>query len=1192
MRINSGATYLILVFLLAAPVFAQLDTGIISGKVTDPSGAVVPGAQITVTQTNTNIQVTSQSNESGLFRVPSLRPGPYKVTATAAGFKTFTRDGLLLRINETLAVDIVLELGGLTEVVEVTSALPLLETQTSTTGQVMTGEYFNRLPNYQHWTKGVMVFTPGVMHSNQQWPGSLSGWSINGGNSNQIGYFEDGQFATRGDGGTTLNSISVAVEEVKVLTSVLPAEYGHATSGAISVVKKAGTNQLHGDGGYLFKDDPMAHRRFFQKETANQQGVNTFFQQPDFVVSGPVYLPKLYDGRNRTFFQVGGSYHIDTNANASTYSVPTDDMLNGNFNFPGVTANQIYDPASTSGSYAAQNLSRQPFPGNIIPKDRFSEMWKNIAAKNPFAKPNSPGSYTGTSVSGNLIKDGTGKYRNKATQFRIDHQLTEQLKMWGSFVLNRNYQPSINNVILYAPFDGNQRYTVTYQHVGTLGFTYMASPTLISETRFGEYRYSNNPFMENPDYQFAIARTVPNLPSDVYLNPVNVGFSSQGKYGNGNLGTGTMSVLVNNNRTFKQDFTKVWGTHAIKTGYEYMWMNGISREIGNPRLSLGFGGTSGLQPNGQSIPNTGGITLAEVMLGYVYNYSYVQQGAATLPVNSIHSFYVQDDWRIRPNLTLNLGVRYSNESPIHSKWPGQFSVGSLEKKDNYFTQSIPNVVTCPPTGCVGGWIQPKGGLYNRDWNNFDPRIGFAWTVTPNTVIRGGWAKMTQDNLIWYTNQAEIGGSSFFNTGTITPGNNVYTPLFHINAGVPAPVYPAQLPDGTIPSAGTTPQNRANGTLYIIPANYHNPYTMNWNFSIQRSLGRNYLVEVVYTGSRNVGFRGTYNWQSRPYGTGLDANGNVIDLTKPENWAYRSTWVQTSAAVQAYKPYPSWNNVNYYANNINRVYHSGTVKMEKRYSYGLSYLAFFTWQKGLENAPGNLYKPDYVGRAVTSNTQKFRFSSSMSYELPVGKGKRFMNRGGILDYLFGGYSFTWTYAIWTPTQLSLGYSGASYLNPVTGKWGSRQDYPSYEPIVGSSLFLVKMPELRDNWQDLGGDRFVQANHNPLVTNCGTAIPNWGNECVVVAPSFTNGNLPTRFWTAQRIIAATMAAYKEFPIKERYRAQVRFDFYNPFKWYNWNNPETTMNQTNPRLFATVASMTDFNDSVVGGPPSMNLSFRIVF
>jgi hypothetical protein len=1184
---------LVCLFIAGIPALAQIDTGIISGKVSDPSGAVVPSAKVTVIHTETNIQSVGETNEDGMFRVPSLKSGAYKLVVTAGGFKSLTREGLLLRIGENLAVDLRLEVGAVTESIEVVNQLPLLETQSSSSGQVMSGDYFYALPNYQHWEKGVLFYTPQVQHANQAWPGSLSNWSINGGNSYQIGYFEDGQLATRMDGGTTLNSISVGVEEVKVLSTVLPAEYGHATTGALSVVKKGGTNTLHGAGGYLFKNQTMAHRRFFQAETAQQQKISTLFQQPDFSVAGPVYIPKIYNGKNRTFFSTAGSYHVDTNANASFYQVPTDAMLNGDFNFPGVAANQIYDPASTRGAFADNNLSRTPFPNNIIPQNRFSTMWKNIAAKNPFAKPNNTGTYSSTGVTGNILKDGTGEYYNLATQWRLDHQLTEKAKLFGSYVMNNNHQPSINNVVTYAPFDANQRYTVTLQNVATVGLTYTFSPSFISETRVGEYRQTNNPFMADPEFQYSIARTVPNLPSNVYLNPVDVGFnSSQGKYGNGNLGNGTMSVQVNNNHQLREDMTKIWGRHGFKFGYEWLWQNQVSHDIADPRLTLTFGATNGLQGNGQSLPNTGGIQLANVMLGYVTSYSYVQQGASTLPEDSIHSFYFQDDWRIRNNLTLNLGMRYSTESPAHSKFPGQLSVGSLETADPYFKTSVAGVVTCPATGCMGSWIQPKGGLYNRDINNFQPRIGFAWNATPNTVVRGGWALMHLDMNLWYTNQSEIGGSSFLNTGTISQPNNVYTPLFQIDQGVPAPVYPATLPNGTIPSAGTNPQGRANGTLNVIPADFHNPYTHNWNLSIQRALKTNYLVELTYSGSQNVGFQGAYNWQSRPYGTGVDANGNVIDLTKPENWAYRNTWVQNSTLTQAYKPFPSWNGVNYYCNCITRIYHSGTIKMEKRASNGLTYLTFFTWQKGLENQVGNLYQAANIGRSVTAMNQKFRFTSSMTYELPFGKGKHWLNRKGVLDWLFGGYSFAWNYSQWTPTATGISYSGASYVNPVTGQLGSRQDYPGYEPLPGGSAFLLKMPEIRNGWQDLGTNRWTQATQNSLITNCGTAIANWGNQCIAVAPSFVNGNMPNNFFIPQRIIAANASIYKDFPVRERFKAQLRLDFLNPLKWYNWATVQTSMAQTSPGTFGTVAGPSDFNDSTEGGPPQFLLSFRVRF
>ena len=193
--------------LLALPVLAQNNTGIISGRVTDPSGAVIPDAQITVTHIETNVDAVSATNSDGLFRVPSLLNGAYKVAITAAGFKKQVRDGLTLRIGENLNVDIRLEVGSVSDSVEVTSALPLLETQSSSTGQVMAGEYFYKLPNYQHWSRGVLYYTPQVGSTNAPWPGSLGNWNINGGQTYQTAQYEDGIMATSMDGGTTLNSV-------------------------------------------------------------------------------------------------------------------------------------------------------------------------------------------------------------------------------------------------------------------------------------------------------------------------------------------------------------------------------------------------------------------------------------------------------------------------------------------------------------------------------------------------------------------------------------------------------------------------------------------------------------------------------------------------------------------------------------------------------------------------------------------------------------------------------------------------------------------------------------------------------------------------------------------------------------------------------------------------------------------------
>jgi hypothetical protein len=291
--------------------------------------------------------------------------------------------------------------------------------------------------------------------------------------------------ATSMDGGTSLNSVSVGVEEIKVLTSAMPAEYGHATSGALIVVKKSGTNTLHGEGGELFKSTSMMHRRFFQRTTLQQDNPDnhTLFQMPDFFVSGPVYIPKIYNGKNRTFFQIGGSYHIDSSSNASNYATPTPEMLAGNFS---AYSNVIYDPNSTSGSFAAGNLSRIPFAGNIIPSNRFSTQWKAIAANNPFLPPQAgTGSVTNVGPTGNIVTSGTGNYFNLTNQFRVDHNLNSKMRMSLSYSTGNQHQPQNNVNIVYAPYDQYQTLQYTVQSHAALSFTYMISPTLISETKVG-----------------------------------------------------------------------------------------------------------------------------------------------------------------------------------------------------------------------------------------------------------------------------------------------------------------------------------------------------------------------------------------------------------------------------------------------------------------------------------------------------------------------------------------------------------------------------------------------------------------------------------------------------------------------------------------------------------------------------------
>src|SRR5689334_15587640 len=299
-----------LVLFAAVTVWAQ-DTAVLTGTVTDGTGAMVAGAQVTAINIATNFETSTVTNSEGLYRMPFLRPGMYRVRITAPGFKSFVRENVELRVGATLPINGVMELGAVAESVQVSAAAPLLETETSTSGTVVTGEFFERMPLYQRHPRAVLYLTPGVNASGLAYAGSLSGFSINGGSTSNIGYFEDGMYGVQPSGTNTTDTILSTIEEAKVLTTVLPAEYGHSAGGAIVIVKKSGTNQLHGGAGLLFREGPMQHRRFMQAARFEQTGNSLHFYQPDFNLGGPVIIPKLYDGRNKTFFMFANQYLME-----------------------------------------------------------------------------------------------------------------------------------------------------------------------------------------------------------------------------------------------------------------------------------------------------------------------------------------------------------------------------------------------------------------------------------------------------------------------------------------------------------------------------------------------------------------------------------------------------------------------------------------------------------------------------------------------------------------------------------------------------------------------------------------------------------------------------------------------------------------------------------------------------------------
>ena len=1165
----------IAVLLAILPLCAQIDNGNITGRVTDPSGAVIPGAQITVTQTEMNFETVTQTNEEGLYRALQLRPGPYRVTVVAQGFKRYVRDQIDLRMSQTLAINVTMEVGAVADSVEVKANAALLETETSSAGTVVAGDYFYSLPIYQRNIKNILYYTPGLTYSGINWAGSLASMHINGLRSQYIGFFEDGMLGTTGDGITT-DSIMNTIEDVKVLSTTLPAEYGHSAGGAITVVKKSGTNELHGIASMYGRTRMMQHRKFFDiykfsqptPPTNKVQGL--LFYQPDANLSGPVYIPKIYDGRNKTFFMVAYQWMIEKQPKQQGSTVPSMDELNGNFNFPGVTAYPIFDPRTTRKDPATGNWYRDPFPGNIIPKSAFSKVATNFLNMNPYMPPNLPGTFNSSGPSSNIYTMLLKLVRWDNMSVRLDQQFSQSLKGFATWTGNSRWERQPPFTINSGSFfDYSQNIAHTYMNTWGSGLTWIAAPTVVNDFRASLYRYSllNDSIAYMQNYAGQLGMT--GLPKDGMPNifPSGIGFTETPN-------VGYPSTNIQEIITVKDDLSKAKGTHSFKMGYELVRYRQNQYTIGNPDGSFSYTGTSGLLTNGTNQPNTG-IGLANFLTGAVSSANFSRTLNSNLPRSWQHSFYIQDDWKILPTLTLNLGVRYSFETPPVQKY-GLISIWDPNAVDD----SLYTGYTCPAGGCKGAWTHPKGARpYNWDMNRVDPRIGLAWHPLQKWVLRTGFALTHIDMRGGFLNTDEL----MSDATNIQQTTGVPIPLFNLDQQVPNFYYPAHRADGSVPYAGNPTSHSAN----IVDQNMQAAYTMSWNLGVQYEVAKDYLLEFQYKGSGQVRNSGGYDLNSRPWGMIPSPTGTgYMDLNDPANAAYRNTWLGNT---QVSRPWTNWSTVTMNGNNGHLSHHEGTVRFEKRFSKGLNFMSFYTYSKSLEgnstnpynsNNPGVPYLDWHLYKGRSAYDQTHVFTGTMNYEIPVGKGRRFMNKGGILNYLFGGFDLVWSYNISSGSPLGMSISGQN-----------TQNYPNYMPTYGN-VVLLQRPGLRSNWQDLGNDRFVQNNQNSMI-DCGAVVVGWGNSCFTYIPSFQRGNNGVNLYDAQRIIVANMSASKEIPIKERLKFQFRFDFQNPFKWYNLAQPSTSLNMSsinNAKGFGTTAVGSEATAGATGGVPVMHITLAL--
>ncbi len=1075
----------------------QAATGNIIGHVTDSSGAAIAGADVTATNPENGLMFHATTDAEGMFRLYYLAPATYTITFAHAGFASLARTGIVLQSNETPSVDVQLSIGNVLQKIEVTAATPLLETATSTTGSVLAGHEMNQLPIMQRYTWMTMYLMPGVT--------SMNGFHIDGQRDRGIGYTMDGISGTDpGIGGVATNTIMSttqnAIQEVKLSSTVLPAEYGHSAGGMLSATYRSGTNDFHFEGEDRYVNNDMLHRAYF-----NLGNAPFSYHELAGLVTGPVFLPKIYNGKNKTFFLFGWSMHHEKYNQSTFASVPTLDELNGDFSFAGL-GYPIYDPA-TARQVNGQWVST-PFAGNVIPKSRFDPAILKFLSNNPWDPPNNQaGSGILTATGPQQNYGATSSYYSYRTRYdaKVDHYFSDKNRVFGRYsqVLNRAVGDQIG--LNWRLLDGTAVLTPSDQENAVASDTYVFSPTMINEARIGfnRRRQSRTPPGLNGDWAQQLG--IPSVSGATFPTFVD---SNGNPFFEATFPGGSYNQ-VNQSYTLQDNLTLVRGTHSFRMGYELVRTTEDSLAASTPGGTFYFGGTA--YP---FTPNTGN-DFAALLLGAVSKATFSTTLAEWLPRWWSHALYFQDDWVVSPRLTLNLGMRWSFETPFQTKYGQQ-------------SQFDPNAID-PLTGLPGAITHPSGALGRNDWKHFQPRFGLAYRINNKMVFRGGFGLTTIDLFTTALNQ---NFEEYTSNVTVqnAPGNP--TPAFYLSQG-PGPINFNLLPNGTSQYVGT---NYSSRTATRYDPNLRNAYAMNWNATYQYQFAPNWLLELSYQGSAGVGL--------------LEAwNVNGVPLNISTNPAVLQTIYQN---YQNYRPFPNFGEIDMWSNFGHSTFHSGTVRVQRQFSRGLTLTSFYTRSKAIDDCDNDMVctGETYYNRSLEKGRAGYdlanRSVTYVTYALPFGRGRRFLNGGGLKDSFFGNWSLTWaqTFQSGLPVTFTMAGSPYNYLpgNTISANTtGLRPDQ-----ILPNSQVIVP------NWSI--GDRFNTKIENPM----------WNINAFAYPAAFTAGTLGRNTINGPHLVWSQASIAKELRIKERTDLELRYDINNIFKNPNFVNPSSIVNLGSPGLF----------------------------
>lgn len=1124
---------------LAAVAVAQDSRGSIAGRVFDSSSAAVVGATVEVTNMKMGTKVTVPTNDSGAYLANYLLPGAYRIVVSVPGFKKYTREGVELRVNDRLEVDVSLEVGASEQAVTVVGETPLLNTASSSLGTVIDTRRVQELPvahgnPYQLiGLAGGVSFTRDARLDRPFEPTHIVGYAMDGTRANRSDVMLDGapSTATANNGEVIASYVppADAVQEFKVQTTTFDAAFGQTEGGVTNISIKSGTNELH-SSAYYNKMTPQLFANDFFANANRIARPNFNYDRWGGTVGGPVMLPKLYDGRNKTFFFFGyEGINESRPRNNGTPTVATLPMRTGDFSaLLGVNSSyQIYNPF-TRRSVAGGRFQQDPFPNNIVPSSLLDPVALNI--QKYFADPLQPGN-----------PDGSNNFQNPA--------LLESIK-YGTYSLrgDQNIGDKQRLFVRYSWYDRDSNYNNYFNNLSTGEWFQFASRSAViddvitlSPSTVLQFNYGYNRF---------IRATLPN-PEASGFNLTSLGFPQA--YADaipeqirrfprvdiaGYQGTGFGGEWRPNDlHSFNVQLSKSKGTHMVRTGTEFRSYRETRRLFANDqvgRFNFDSTWTRGPLDNAPTSPNSYGQSYAAFLLGLPNATSLVVRQPDYAEQSTSWGFFVHDDWRVNRKLNLNLGLRYEFETPLTERFNR-----SVRKLDDSFVQPFDATareryaqnptpeVPASAFRSVGGLTfagingQPRG-VFETPKNQFMPRIGLAYKLTDKTVIRAGFGVFFG---FLGQRRGDVIQTGFSRNTTYVPSqDNGLTFLSKLSNPFPNGILePVGAADGGLTFVGQS--------ITFFNERPRNSYMSRWQFSIQRELAGGWVVEGIYVGNRGNSIEILQNFNVTPQqflSTSPERDNtriNYLSQNMPNPYfgllpagAIAGLTANQVGRERLLRPFPHFDTVNASRFDGYSWYHAMQWNAQKRFSNSFTVQANYTFSKYMQ-ATEVLNQDDARPLEVISDQDRpHRLTVSGIYELPFGRGKAFgSTMPAVANAIFGGWQMSGIYTYQQGAPLGFGniifngdINNIAIDNPTVSRWFNMD--AGFNRVAAQQL-----------------DRNVR-------------------------------NFPLRFGfiRADTINNWDLSVMKNTQIRERYNVQIRADFLNAF-----NSPLFPAPNTNPTV-----------------------------